>query len=103
MQVAFGRVRRKTEPTGPGTEAIFFLKLTLMGAVGNADRIWVSTPQNRTYRACSENGSKERKLEWFCRTFRKKERLLIVTLEAEYTVLFCADVERIAINSKRGC
>ena len=30
MQIAFGRVRRKTEPTGPGAEAVFLLKLTPM-------------------------------------------------------------------------
>ena len=30
MHVAFGRVRRKTEPTGPGSKAVIFSKLTLM-------------------------------------------------------------------------
>ena len=30
MHVAFGRVRRKTEPTGPGSEAVISLKLTPM-------------------------------------------------------------------------
>ena len=35
MHVAFGRVRRKTEPTGPGMEAVIFLKLTLMVRLGN--------------------------------------------------------------------
>ena len=28
MQIAFGRVRRKTEPTGPGAQVVVFLKLT---------------------------------------------------------------------------
>ena len=43
MQIAFGRVHRKTAPTGPWVQA-----------VGNADRIWTSTPQNLTYRAWGE-------------------------------------------------
>ena len=36
MQIAFGRVRRKTAPTGPGHSARkLFLKLTPMGVVPN--------------------------------------------------------------------
>ena len=34
MHVAFGRVRRKTEPTGLGTETVIFLKLTPMVRLG---------------------------------------------------------------------
>ena len=31
MQIAFGRVRRKTEPTGPGDESVFlFLGFTII-------------------------------------------------------------------------
>ena len=35
MQIAFGRVRRKTEPTGPRAAAVIFLKLTPMVRVSN--------------------------------------------------------------------
>ena len=34
---------------------------------------------------------------------RRREYLLTVTLKTEHTVLLCADVKRIAINSKRDC
>ena len=59
MQIAFGRVRRKTEPTGSGAVAVIFLKLTVMVRLGMQiatplypplSRGQVSTPQNRTYR-----------------------------------------------------
>ena len=45
-------VRLGTVPTGPGEYA-----------VRNADRIWASTPQNRTYRACDKNQIEEWKTE----------------------------------------
>ena len=52
MQVAFGRVRRKTAPTGPGTTTVIALKLTLMVRLGN-----------RTYRAREVKiGEKNREL-----------------------------------------
>ena len=51
MQIAFGRVRRKTAPTGLGIATLIFSKIDTYGSVRNADRIWVSTLQNRTYRA----------------------------------------------------
>ena len=35
MQVAFGRVRRKTAPTGPGTTTIICSKIDSYGAVCN--------------------------------------------------------------------
>ena len=35
MHVAFGRVRRKTEPTGPGAQAVIFSKIDTYGAVSN--------------------------------------------------------------------
>ncbi len=35
MQIAFGRVRRKTEPTGPGANAVIFSKIDTYGAVPN--------------------------------------------------------------------
>ena len=34
MQIAFGRVRRKTEPTGPGAATVVFSKIDSYGAVG---------------------------------------------------------------------
>ena len=40
MQVAFGRVHRKTEPTGPGSETVVISKIDTYG-----------TPQNRTYQS----------------------------------------------------
>ena len=40
----------QTAPTGSGTEPLIFSKIDTYGAVGNADRIWARTPQNRTYR-----------------------------------------------------
>ena len=46
MQIAFGRVRRKTEPTGPGeTETVIISKIDTYG-----------TPQNRTYRVWDLDG-----------------------------------------------
>ena len=33
MQIASGRVRRKTEPTGPGAEAVIFSKIDTYGSV----------------------------------------------------------------------
>ena len=33
MQVAFGRVRRKTEPTGPGSEMVILSKINTYGAL----------------------------------------------------------------------
>ena len=33
MHVAFGRVRRKTEPTGPGAEAVIFSKIDTYGVL----------------------------------------------------------------------
>ena len=33
MQVAFGRVRRKTEPTGPGGETVIFSKIDTYGSL----------------------------------------------------------------------
>ena len=38
MQVAFGRVRRKTAPTGPGAARVVFSKIDSYGAVRNANR-----------------------------------------------------------------
>ena len=35
MQIAFGRVRRKTEPTGPGVETVILSKIDTYGAVPN--------------------------------------------------------------------
>ena len=31
MQIAFGRVRRKTEPTGPGSETVIISKIDIYG------------------------------------------------------------------------
>ena len=45
-------VRLGTVPTGPGEYA-----------VRNADRIWASTPQNCTYRACDKNQIEEWKTQ----------------------------------------
>ena len=36
MQVAFGRVRRKTEPTGPETETVVASKIDTYGAFHGA-------------------------------------------------------------------
>ena len=33
MQVAFGRVRRKTAPTGPGVETVILSKIDTYGAL----------------------------------------------------------------------
>ena len=40
----------ETAPTGPGAMAVICSKIDTYGSVRNAGRIWVSTPQNRTYR-----------------------------------------------------
>ena len=56
MQIAFGvfdrvflRVRRKTEPTGPGTKTVIFLKLTLMVRLGNRTyRSWGAELDEKT-------------------------------------------------------
>ena len=59
MHVAFGRVRRKTEPTGPGAETVIFLKLTPTVRLETREK----TPQQKPYRSwVSKIGRKNREL-----------------------------------------